>query len=85
MRLHLWNGDNSRTWCGRGYFPRIAVAKVRKVDRGRRLVEHCADNLPKIVCGTCRKGMTKRLGRGWWWKRVSGGKWIAIPLRPPKG
>ena len=79
MKLHLWNGDNSRTWCGRGHFPGIAVAKVRKIKRGL-LVEHCADDLPDIVCGTCRKGIAKRIGWGWWWKRVGGGKWTARRL-----
>lgn len=85
MKLHLWDGQSSRTFCGRGYSPRIAnsLAKVRKVDKGI-LVEHCADNLPEIVCGTCLKVLTKKLGWGWWWKRVGGGKWLAMSLRPQK-
>ena len=76
-RLHLWNGHNSRTWCGRGYSPGLHVAKVVTVTAGK-LVEHCGDGLPDRVCGACRRGMDRRLGRGrWWWKRVGGGKWLA--------
>jgi hypothetical protein len=54
----------------------MAVAKVREVKAGI-LVEHCADDLPKRVCGRCSRGFARRFRRRWWWKRVGGGKWLA--------
>ena len=83
MKLHLWNGHGGRTYCGRSSSPRLAVARVRPVPAGK-LVEHCADDLPQIVCARCASGLTRRLRRGWWWRRVGGGKWLAMRLHPAK-
>lgn len=84
MKLHLWDGRSGRTWCGRGHSPGLAVARVRDVKPGK-LVEHCADDLPQIVCGGCKRGMDRRIPRGWWWRRTGCGKWLALRLIPAEG
>ena len=41
------------------------------------VVEHTGDDLPAVVCKRCACSLTKRL-RSWWWRRVGGGKWLAM-------
>ena len=76
MRLHLWNGRGSRTYCGRTWTPRLEVARACPVKDGE-VVEHTADDLPAVVCKRCTRSLTKRLRR-WWWRRVGGGRWLAM-------
>ena len=76
MRLHLWDGHGSRTYCGRSWTPRLEVTRARAVKTGE-LVEHTADDLPEVVCRHCARSLTRRIGR-WWWRQVAGGKWLAM-------
>ena len=76
MRLHLWDGRGSRTYCGRAWSPGLEVARAIPVKDGE-VVEHTADDFPAVVCKRCSRSLTKRLRR-WWWRRVGGGKWLAM-------